>query len=295
MSYMRFKGVMPALITPLKADESLNRPVVGQLINDLLAKGAQGFYVGGATGEGIALRREVREELAEASVEAVKGRAPVIVHVASADFSEAVALAKHAEAVGAQGISAIPPLFFKYDTNDVYQYYKALANAVHIPLMIYYNPAAGFAINADIAARLFEIDNLTSIKWTSPDYFGMIRLKDLTHGEMNIINGPDEMLLMGLSAGADGGIGTTYNYQMETIRRVYDCFCNGDMEGARAAQTEADRVIAQLFKYTTIPVSKAIMELQGYDVGYAAFPMKRYTDADKQQIAADFRAAGLKI
>ncbi|MBQ4323407.1 MAG: dihydrodipicolinate synthase family protein, partial [Clostridia bacterium] len=170
---MRFKGVMPALVTPLKEDETINVPVLKQLIEHLLAQGADGFYVGGATGEGIALRREVREQLAEETVKAVNGRKPVIMHVASADFSEAIALAKQAEAVGAQGISAIPPLFFSYDTDDVYQYYKALADSTSLPLMVYYNPAAGFAINAQIGAKLFEIDNVTAIKWTSSDYFGM--------------------------------------------------------------------------------------------------------------------------
>jgi N-acetylneuraminate lyase len=84
--------------------------------------------------------------------------------------------------------------------------------------MIYYSPAARFDISADFAAKMFEVDNITAIKWTSSDYYEMLRLKDLTHGEMNIINGPDEMLLMGLNAGADGGIGTTYNFMFETIK-----------------------------------------------------------------------------
>ncbi len=292
---MRFEGVMPALVTPLKEDETLNVPVLHKLINGLLDQGADGFYIGGATGEGIALPRQVREELAEESVKALAGRKPAIVHIASADYQQAIDLAKHAEACGADGISAIPPLFYKYDKDDVYQYYKGLADAVNIPMMVYYNPAAGFAIDANFAARLFEIDNVTAIKWTSPDYFGMMRLRDLTHGEMNIINGPDEMLLMGLSSGADGGIGTTYNYQMETIRKVYDCFRAGDMAGALEAQTQADRVVSMLFKYITLPVSKVILEGQGYEVGNCVRPMKRYTPEEKKAILADFRSVGVNV
>ena len=292
---MRFQGVMPALVTPLHADEMINVPVLEQLINDLLAQGADGFYIGGATGEGVALPRQTREVLAEESVKILAGRKPAIVHIASADYAEAIALAKHAETCGADGISAIPPLFYKYDKEDVYQYYKGLADAVGIPMMVYYNPAAGFAIDADFAARLFEIDNVTAIKWTSPDYFGMMRLRDLTHGEMNIINGPDEMLLMGLSAGADGGIGTTYNYQMETVRKVYDCFRAGDMAGALEAQTQVARVVSMLFKYITLPVSKVILEGQGYSVGSCVRPMKQYTPEEKKAILEDFRSAGLKI
>lgn len=292
---IRFEGVMPALVTPLKEDETLNAAALRKLLEGLLAQGADGFYIGGATGEGIALPRQVREELAEESVKALAGRKPAIVHIASADYAEAIALAKHAEACGADGISAIPPLFYRYDKEDVYQYYKGLAEATGLPLMVYYNPAAGFAIDAAFAARLFEIDNVTAIKWTSPDYFGMMRLRDLTHGEMNIINGPDEMLLMGLAAGADGGIGTTYNFQMETIRKVYDSFRAGDMAGALEAQTQADRVVSMLFKYSTLPVTKVLLEAQGYDVGNTVRPLKHYTAEEKKQIVEDFRSVGVKV
>ncbi len=292
---MRFEGIMPALVTPLCADESINTEALEKLIGYLLEKGADGFYVGGATGEGLALRTEERMVLAEHAVKYTNGRKPCIIQVAAADFSDAVALAKHAEKVGADGISATPPLFFKYDEDDVYNYYKALADSLHIPMMIYYNPAAGFNISADFAARMFEVDNITAIKWTSSNYYEMIRLKDLTHGEMNIINGPDEMLLMGLSAGANGGIGSTYKFQIENIKEVYDSFRAGDIKKAQLAQTRADRSIKVLLKYTTIPVTKAVLEEMGFEVGNAAFPMKRYSDAQKKALIEDFRKAGLNI
>ena len=292
---MRFKGIMPALVTPLKADESINTEVLAQLTESLLAEGADGFYVGGATGEGLALRTEERMVLAEAATDAIRGRRPCIVQVAAMDFSDALALAKQAEAVGADAISATPPVFFKYDEDDVYNYYKALADAVHIPLMIYYNLNAGFNISAEFAARMFEVDNITAIKWTSSDYYQMMMLKELTHGEMNIINGPDQMLLMGLSSGADGGIGTTYNFMLEKYKGIYERFTDGDMAGALAIQTEADRVISALKKYTLIPATKAIMEAKGFAVGNAAFPMKRYSGEEKAELVAHLRAAGLEI
>ena len=290
---MKFEGVMPALVTPLTEDEKLNVSGLSHLMTDLLAQGADGFYVGGATGEGINLPKDVREELAVESVKAAGGK-PCILHIASTNFSEACALAKQAEAAGAAAISAIPPLFFKYDEDDVYNYYKKLASCVNIPLMIYYNPNAGFTVNAKFAARMFEVDNITSIKWTSSDYFGMIMLKELTHGEMNVINGPDEMLLMGLSAGADGGIGTTYNMLMPYIRRIYDNFKAGNVAEARIAQTEADKLISVIIKNMTIPATKAVLEKMGYEVGNASFPMKKYTDEQKTAIYEDFLKAGFR-
>ncbi len=292
---MKFKGVMPALVTPLDKDERINVPVLFSLIEYLLSKGADGFYVGGATGEGLKLRTEERMILHEEAVKKINGRKPSIIQVASVNFNDAILLAKHAEKIGADAISATPPLFFKYDEDDVFNYYKKLADSVNIPMMVYYNPSAGFNIDAMFAKRMFEVDNITAIKWTSSNYYEMIKLKDMTHGEMNIMNGPDEMLLMGLTAGADGGIGTTYNFMLDIIKSVYDNFTAGDIRKAQESQTKADRIIAALLEYMTIPATKVVLESMGFEVGNAAFPMKSYSDEEKKAILSDVKNAGLAI
>ncbi len=292
---MKFKGIMPALVTPLNIDETINTEVLRNLIDMLLKKGADGFYVGGATGEGIALKTENRIVLAEAALDAVGNKKPCIVQVAAADFSDAVMLAKHAERIGAKAISATAPLFFMYDENDIYNYYKALAESVHIPLMIYYSPAARFDFTAKFVARMFEIDNITAIKWTSSNYYGMTQVKELTNGEMNIINGPDEMLLMGLNAGADGGIGTTYNFMFDTIKSIYDNFMRGNIAESQKSQMDANRIITQIHKYMVIPATKVILEEMGYAVGNSAFPMKRYSADERKCIIDDMKNAGLKF
>ena len=281
------KGVYPALVTPLNEDETVNTAVLQQLISDLETQGADGFYVGGATGEGLALSTEVRQTLTETVINAVSPGKTVIIQVAAMHFNDMLTLARHAEESGAAAISATAPLFFSYDENDVWQYYKRLAEHVHIPLMVYYSPAARFPMNADFAARLFEIDNVTAIKWTSSDFYQLLRLKDITSGEMTVMNGSDEMLLSGLCAGADGGIGTTYNFQLKNIRGLYDAFRQADMEKARAFQRQAVRIIAASFENEPIiPATKAILEQMGYAVGNAAFPMKRYTEKEKEEIFA---------
>lgn len=292
---MKFEGILPALVTPLTENEDINVPVLEKLIEDLLAKGADGFYIAGATGEGLALRPWQRQILAEESIRAVKGRKPCIVQVASTDFSVARTLAKHAEQAGAAAISATAPLFFKYDEDDIYRYYKELADSVSIPVMAYYSPNAGFTFNAKFAARLFEIDNVTSIKWTSSNYYEMMELKSLTHGEMNVINGPDEMLLMGLSAGADAGIGISYNFMPELFIDIYKNFKAGNLPAAQAAQSKADRIISTVLKYPLIPVTKLILEAMGYDVGSCAFPMKRFSPKEKRDIIADFRKLATEL
>lgn len=292
---MKFQGIMPALATPFRDDERINTAVLKNLIEFFLEKGADGFYIGGATGEGIALRTEERMILAEEAIIAANGRKPCIVQVASPDFHDAITLAKHAEKSGASAISATPPIFFRYDEDDVFNYYKALAESVSIPMMIYYNLSAGFHMDAKIAARCFQVDNITAIKWSSSNYHELMRLKDLTHGEMNIINGPDETLLLGLNAGADGGIGLTYNFMFDYFKEIYQAFFDGDLTRAQEIQYKACHIIDVLHKYKSIPVTKILLTEMGFDMGNAAFPSKRYTDEEKAIIIADMREAGLNL
>lgn len=292
---MKFQGLMPALATPLKNDETINVKVLNDLINFFLKKGADGFYIGGATGEGFALKTEQRMILAEESIKAANGKKPCIVQIASANFSDAVTLAKHAEKSGAAAISATPPIFFRYDEDDVYLYYKTLAESVNIPMMIYYNLSAGFNMSAEFVARCFEIDNITAIKWSSSDYREMTRLKDMTHGEINIMNGPDDSLLTGLNSGADGGIGLTYNFIFDIIRDIYDGFTEKDFQKAQQAQQKACEIIDALHKFVSIPTTKVLLTEMGFDVGNAAFPSKRYSEEEKVTIIREMKKAGVVL
>ena len=285
---------MPALVTPLNSDETVNVQVLERMIDDFIEKGADGFYLAGATGEGLALRPSERMKLAECAVSRAKGRANTIIQVASTDFHTALELARHAEETGADAISSTAPIFFGYTPDEVYEYYKALASAVHIPVMIYYNVGAGFAMDAKFVARCFEVDNITSVKWTSSTFDEMMLLKDLTQGEINILNGEDNMLLCGLMAGADGGIGTTYNYNFNTFRKIYDLFGSGQFDEARELQSGVCKIIKSFRenKFRLIPAIKAMMESLGYDVGDAAFPQTKYTAEKKAQIVETAKLAG---
>lgn len=282
---MKFKGIMPALVTPLDENENININTLEILMNDLIKQGADGFYVGGATGEGYALKPEERKKLTEATVKiSKKAKLPCIIQVASTDFNTAISLAKHADEQGADAVSATAPLFFSYSEDDVYNYYKKLAASVHIPVMVYYNPFARFPMDAKFGKRLFEIENVNSIKWTSSDFYQMMILKEITNGEMEIINGFDEMLLMGLCAGADGGIGTTYNYQLKYVKGVYNSFLSGNIKQAMDYQTKVSKTVASFNGEPIIPASKAVLECMGYNVGNAAFPMKRYSVDERKKI-----------
>ena len=289
-----FKGVFPALVTPLTASEKLNTRALKSLIEYEIKEGAEGFYIGGATGEGLLLDIPERKKLCEKSIEYIGADKAKIVHITDMNFRNTLKLAKHAQECGADAISSIAPTYFKYDENEIYEYYKAIAESVDIPLIIYYTAAAGVNISLDIFTRLFKIDNITGVKWTSSNYYEMISLRD-KFPEANIFNGPDEMLISGLAAGADGGIGSTYNIIFPLINEIYQSFQSGNIEQAREAQKKADKIIRAILKHSVIPVVKAVLEERGFEVGNASFPMVKYTEAQRKQILKDLTKAGFVL
>ncbi len=290
---MKFEGIIPALITPLNEDgKTVNETVARDLIEFLLTQGAHGFYVLGSTGEGLVLSEQERMKMLEIAVDQVKGRKPVICHTAAMNFDEAIRLSKHAEQAGADAVSAIPPLFFHYRNEDIYSYYKTLACSTNLPFIMYNHFSANGGMSAELVAKLFEIDNITGVKWTINNYYELMRLKDMTHGEMNIINGPDETLVAGLAAGADAGIGTSYGVMLPQYLELYAAFKDGRVEEARELQLKINAVINCIIKHEVIPATKHMCTMMGFPVGESTYPMRNIRNEGAAELEQDLRAAG---
>ena len=293
MKGVKYTGILSALPTPFCTDgKTVDTYSAERLIDKQIEDGVRGFYVLGGTGEGFVMGREEREVMCNTVVRHVGGRVPVINHIASSNLDEAIELARHAERAGVDAIAAIPPTLFGYRDEDIFNYYKRLAAAVHIPLIVYYFPGAQQFMSSELIARVFEIDNVTGVKWSSNDIFEMMRLKDLTQGEMNIISGGDEILLPAFVAGADAGIGSTFNVMIPEFVSLYNDFVNKNLDRALQTQLKINRVIDVLLKHELIPSVKYALKLMGYDVGNARAPMKRFTKEEAMAFENDMRRAG---
>lgn len=290
---MKFEGIMPALVTPFEADgKTVDEKAARSLIEYHLSLGADGFYILGSTGEGILMTEDERMRMCEIAVDQVAGRKPIICHIAAMNYEEAKRLAKHADKAGADAISAIPPFFFHYRTEDIYNYYKGLAEVSSAPMIMYNHPAANGGMTAETVLKMFEIDNITGIKWTVNNYYEVNRLKEMSHGEINIINGPDEMLISGLAAGADAGIGTTYNVMLPQFLELCKNFKAGNIDKAREIQMQINKVITVMLKLECISSTKEMCSMLGYSVGNALFPFKQFNDADRNELKAELDKAG---
>jgi len=289
MSNIKFKGIMPAIVSPLNEDGSVREKVFRRLINWHLEAGCSGFYLCGATGEGPVMQPWARKALTEIAVDEVRGRGAVIAHVGAIDLIAAADLARHASDAGVDAVASVPPFFYGYGEREIIQYYQALSDSSGVPLLMYASPLSGVTITPEIVSKILEIKNVIGLKWTNPDYFQMRRIKELNNGDVNVINGPDETLLCGLVMGADGGIGATYNFMPKVFVNIYNSFLAGDIDTAREAQYKAGRVISLLFKYGVLAGTKDILEMLGYDVGYCTYPLKRFTPSEQDGFRAELK------
>lgn len=299
MDNIRFKGVMPALITPFDESGNLKQDTVRKLMDMELAGGVNGFYICGHTGEGPVISSQTRMSMAEVAMEHIKGRGVVIDHIAAANMQEAISLAKHAGSIGVDAISSIAPTFFyNYTDDELVDYYKAIADATDKPLVVYATNLMKSPDITELVKRLMEIPTVIGLKYTRMNYYEMRKIKEINDGNINVINGPDEMLICGLVMGADAGIGSTYNLMPDWFSSLYNNFTSGNIDSAREYQYRINKVISVLLKYGVNGVINSIkcaFEMMGYDMGYAAFPAKHYTQVEKDSFKSELKASGFDI
>jgi N-acetylneuraminate lyase len=290
MNKKLFSGIMPALPTPFNVDGSLKAQTARDLTEWLIGKGASGFYVCGATGEGTVLPVKTRMEMLETVIGQANGRVKVIAHIMATDIHDTMVLAEHAQSAGADCVaSLIPDFFTRYSDDELSEYYTKIAASVDIPVMMYATPIYGDGDITDLVRRLIDIPNLCGVKFTRNNYYEMHKLTEINGGNITVINGPDEMLLCGLCMGADGGIGSTYNVMCDSYVSLYNSYRSGEIQAARKMQFKINRIIEVLFKYGNLGSIKFLLSHLGFDMGNVAFPGKILSTEEQKNLLKDLK------
>ncbi len=267
MNKAKFKGVFSALLTPYTGDDKINVTSVKQIIDFNLAKGINGFYVGGSTGEGMLLTVEERKQLFKYAAESNAGRGTMIAHVGTINTNHAIDMAKYAQDMGYDAISAVAPFYYGFSYEAIKGYYNDIANSVDIPMIMYNFPNAnGFQFNKERAEDMFKNKKFIGIKHTTSDLFALQQFKTMECNPL-VYNGFDEMLVAGLSMGADGGIGSTYNFMPQKYVDMFRLFNEGNIKQAQKIQYEANEIITMLIKYGVFATEKGILEEMGIEMG----------------------------
>lgn len=296
MSNHPLAGVFSALITPLHADGTLNLDMLPALADAQIAQGIRGFYVGGSTGEAFLQSPAERQAVLAGFARANKGRAKLIAHVGAIATHEAIGLAHAAADAGYDAISAIPPFYYDFSAAEVLTHYRALADATPLPLIVYNFPAksARPLTTADLLA-LLQHPKIIGVKHTSQNLYQLERIKTAAPHAV-VYNGFDEMFVGGVAMGADGGIGTTYNFMGSLFVQMWNAVRAGRLDEARALQTRANAVIDVLIEVGVFPGTKALLQWQGLDCGPCRAPFSALQEAQRaklEQVAREvLQAAG---
>lgn len=279
MENNKFKGLFSALLTPFNEDGSIKFDSIKKLVEFNIENGIDGFYVGGSTGEGLLLTNEERKEVFKCVKEAAGNRVTLIAHVGTISTDAAIDMAKCAESLGYDAVSAVAPFYYGFPLEAILGYYNDIANSTELPMIIYNFPnSGGFSLTKDIANELFKNEKFIGIKHTSSDMFALQRFKQLDR-DVVVYNGFDETLLAGLAMGADGAIGSTYNFMGRKFKQIMNDFKAGNLEKAQQGQNEADEIISEMIKYGVFQSEKAILTELGVDMGECRKPFLPISDA----------------
>ncbi len=287
MSSSTFRGILPAIITPLDENGHFAPAPFERLLERVYAAGVHGVYVCGQTGEGPQLAVEDRKRAAEVAVRCSPKGKLVIVHAGASRPEDAVELVKHAARCGVSAVSSLPPAG-GYSFEEVAGYYRKLAAASDVPFLVYFFPDVAPAINrVEHILELCAIPNVIGLKFTD---FDLYRLGLFKQAGAVVFNGRDEVLAAGLMMGADGGIGSFYNLIPELFLEVYSLAGANRFVEARAVQYRINELIQLTLRFPALAAIKQMLKWSGIHCGPVAEPRRWLTRAEeaelKRQLAA---------
>ena len=281
-----FKGVIPAVISVFDKDENLDEQGTREFIRYLMSMDIGGLYVTGSTGETWMMTAEERMRQVEVIMEEVGDKVPVVVHVGAMSTREAIKLAKHAEAFGAAGVSSVPPFYFKYNADQIYNYYKDVAEATSLPMIVYNIPLAGM-MTVDQIIRLSTIENVKGVKYTGTALFEVMQIKDGCKPGFQVYGGCDELGSSNISIGVDGVIGSFYNVIADHYIKIWNAVKASDIQLATELQRKAVHVIfAGIDSGSMIACMKVWLRAAGLPGGWSRRPFSNFTDEEEKALVA---------
>ncbi len=280
------KGIIPPVITPLTKDGKFNEPMMRKVVNHLIDKGVHGLFPLGTTGEFYAFDHGEYRYILDVVVDETKGRVPVYAGATHITTRETVAQAKIAAEAGVDAISVLTTMFVSQTQEEVYQFYKTVAENTELPIIIYNNkPKTNVTVAPATAARLAEIDNIVGIKDSTGDFTNTCEYLRLTKGmNFHVLMGRDTLIFAALCCGADGAIASCANVAPRLTADIYDKFQAGDMQGALEAQFKLAPLRLACNMGTFPEVIKEGMMMEGLDVGKCLEPIQELLPEEKEKL-----------
>ncbi|MBP1995630.1 dihydrodipicolinate synthase family protein [Paenibacillus eucommiae] len=282
---MTIKGVYVPILTPFKENGSINESALEQHVEFLISKGIHGLFPLGTTGEGMLLSREERKQVADQVVKFTNGRIPVVIHVGDQTTEGTIELAKHAEQIGADGISVICPYFFPVDDEAIYQHYSRVSKAVSDDFSVFAYNFPGNArneISLPVLLKLIENHpNIHALKFSSDNFTQILKIIDAVPEKFPVMLGPDHLFLAGLHAGAAGGVSGNANVYPEPYVKLYQSFTEGNYEEAKKMQKLIWQVSDAMKNGLSMSHFKHALAFRGLQDSIVRGPLRNITEEEK--------------
>lgn len=290
-----FTGAGVAIVTPMKADGEVNYEKFAELLEFQIQNKTDAIIVCGTTGESSTLTHEEHLEVIRYCVERTAGRVPVIAGTGSNCTETAVYLSKEAQNAGADGLLLVSPYYNKATQNGLYGHFKAIAEAVRIPVILYNVPSrTGCNILPDTVIRLCkDVENIVGVKEASGDISQIARLAARAQGCVDIYSGNDDQIVPVLSLGGKGVISVLSNIAPGQTHEICARYFAGDTAGSLELQLKAMDLCDKLFsEVNPIPVKKAL-NLMGMEAGSLRRPLTEMEPQNAQKLEEAMKEYGL--
>ncbi len=292
-----FKGAGVAIVTPMFEDGSVNYDKLKEILEEQIASETDAIIICGTTGESATMSEKEHSEVIKFAVDTVAKRIPVIAGTGSNCTQTAIELSKQAEEDGADALLLVTPYYNKATQNGLIAHYKAIAESVSLPIILYNVPSrTGCNILPETAAYLGKnVENIVAIKEASGNISQVAKLKALAGDSLDIYSGNDDQVIPLLSLGGIGVISVLSNVAPKFTHDMVMKYLEGDHETALNMQLEALPLIDALFcEVNPIPV-KAAMNLMGKEVGPLRAPLTVMEDAHQQKLAQVMKDFGIEL
>ncbi len=290
-----FKGAGVAIITPFRENGEVNYKKLEELLEEQIAGHTDCIVATGTTGESATMTEEEHLDVIRFTCDVVKKRIPVIAGTGSNCTRSAVELSVEAEKAGADGLLLVSPYYNKATQNGLKAHFKAVADEVKIPSILYNIPSrTGVNIAPETIAYLCKnVENIVGVKEASGNFSAIAQLLNLTDGNIDVYSGNDDQVVPLLALGGKGVISVLSNIAPKETHEICERFFNGDVEGSRELQLRALPLINALFcEVNPIPV-KAALNLMGKEVGEPRLPLTVMEPAHQEILRQEMVKFGL--
>ena len=289
-----FTGAAVAIITPMNTDGSVNYDELGRIIDDQIAHSTDAIVICGTTGESPTLTDEEHTECIRYTVKKTAGRVPVIAGTGSNDTKYAIWLSQQAEADGADALLLVTPYYNKTSQAGLLAHYTAIADAVHIPCILYNVPSrTGCNLTPATLAELAKHPNINAVKEASGNISQIAHLAAIGQGVVDIYSGNDDQIVPILALGGVGVISVLSNVAPTQTHEICQKFFDGDVAGSRQMQLDAMDLCNALFcEVNPIPV-KTALNMMGMGAGAFRMPLCEMEEANAKRLEKALKDYGV--